>query len=58
MVSVGPTTSMRMEKFEKEFVEQTGVKVIIGKEAWVQTLSMHVKTIRRFIVCSLPEMQW
>ena len=24
MVSVGPTTSMRMEKFEKEFVEQTG----------------------------------
>lgn len=31
MVSVGPTTSMRMEKFEKEFVEQTGVRVIIGK---------------------------
>ena len=31
MVSVGPTTSMRMEKFEKEFVKQTGVKVIIGK---------------------------
>ena len=31
MVSVGPTTSMRMEKFEKEFVEQSGVKVIIGK---------------------------
>ena len=31
MVSVGPTTSMRMEKFEYEFVKQTGVKVIIGK---------------------------
>ena len=31
MVSVRPTTSMRMEKFEKEFVEKTGVKVIIGK---------------------------
>ncbi|MDL2293682.1 L(+)-tartrate dehydratase subunit beta [Ruminococcaceae bacterium OttesenSCG-928-D13] len=31
MVSIGPTTSMRMEKFEKEFVEQTGVKLIIGK---------------------------
>lgn len=31
MVSVGPTTSMRMEKFEKEFVEQTGVHVIVGK---------------------------
>ena len=31
VVSIGPTTSMRMEKFEKEFVEQTGVRVIIGK---------------------------
>ena len=31
MVSVGPTTSMRMEKFEKEFIAQTGVKVIVGK---------------------------
>lgn len=31
IVSVGPTTSMRMEKFEKEFVEQTGVKLIVGK---------------------------
>lgn len=31
MVSVGPTTSMRMEKFEKEFVEHTGVRVIVGK---------------------------
>jgi L(+)-tartrate dehydratase beta subunit len=31
MISIGPTTSMRMEKFEKEFIEQTGVKVIVGK---------------------------
>lgn len=31
MISVGPTTSMRMEKFEKEFVEQTSVKLIVGK---------------------------
>ncbi|MDY0290034.1 MAG: L(+)-tartrate dehydratase subunit beta [Sphaerochaeta sp.] len=31
MVSIGPTTSMRMEKFEKEFIKQTGVKVIVGK---------------------------
>ncbi len=27
MVSVGPTTSMRMEKFEYEFVRTTGVRV-------------------------------
>jgi L(+)-tartrate dehydratase beta subunit len=31
MVSIGPTTSMRMEKFEKEFIRQTGVKLIVGK---------------------------
>jgi L(+)-tartrate dehydratase beta subunit len=31
MVSIGPTTSMRMERFEKEFIKETGVKLIIGK---------------------------
>jgi L(+)-tartrate dehydratase beta subunit len=31
VVSIGPTTSMRMEKFEKQFIQQTGVKLIIGK---------------------------
>ncbi|GGO84169.1 L+-tartrate dehydratase subunit beta [Marinobacterium nitratireducens] len=31
MVSIGPTTSMRMEKFERHFIEETGVKLIVGK---------------------------
>ena len=31
MVSVGPTTSMRMEKFEYEFIKETGVKLVVGK---------------------------
>jgi len=31
MISIGPTTSMRMEVHEKEFIKQTGVKLIIGK---------------------------
>ena len=31
IVSVGPTTSMRMEKFEYEFTKLTGVRVIVGK---------------------------
>ena len=31
MVSIGPTTSMRMEVHEKEFIRETGVKLIIGK---------------------------
>ena len=31
IVSVGPTTSMRMEKFEREFIAKTGVRLIVGK---------------------------
>lgn len=31
MISIGPTTSMRMEKFEKEFIARTGVKLVVGK---------------------------
>ena len=31
VVSIGPTTSMRMEKFEREFIRDTGVKIIVGK---------------------------
>ena len=31
MGSVGPTTSMRMEKFEYEFIKLTGVRVNVGK---------------------------
>lgn len=31
VVSIGPTTSMRMEKYQKEFIEKSGAKLIIGK---------------------------
>lgn len=31
MISIGPTTSSRMEKFEYEFVKKTGVRLIVGK---------------------------
>ena len=30
MVTVGPTTSMRMEKFEEQFIKETGVRLVIG----------------------------
>lgn len=30
-ISIGPTTSMRMEKYEKEFLSETGVKLVVGK---------------------------
>ena len=31
IISIGPTTSMRMERFEKDFIRETGVKLIVGK---------------------------
>ena len=31
IVSAGPTTSRRMESVEKEFIEKTGVRLLIGK---------------------------
>lgn len=31
MISIGPTTSRRMEAYEKEFIEMSGVKMVIGK---------------------------
>jgi len=31
VISIGPTTSMRMEKYEKEFIAQTGLKLMVGK---------------------------
>lgn len=31
MIAIGPTTSMRMERFEKDFIPATGVKLIVGK---------------------------
>jgi len=31
IISIGPTTSMRMERYEDEFIRRTGVKLIIGK---------------------------
>jgi L(+)-tartrate dehydratase beta subunit len=31
MVSVGPTTSRRMESAEAEFIEKTGIRLVIGK---------------------------
>ena len=53
MVSIGPTTSMRMEKFEKEFVEQTGVKVIIGKGGMKENTEYACKNFKA-IHCVFP----
>ena len=31
LISIGPTSSVRMEADEKEFIARTGVRIIIGK---------------------------
>lgn len=31
VISIGPTTSMRMERYEHEFIEQVGIRLIVGK---------------------------
>jgi len=31
LVSIGPTTSMRMEKWAADFLQKTGVKIMLGK---------------------------
>lgn len=33
MLACGPTTSMRMESFEYDFIKKTGVRILIGKGA-------------------------
>lgn len=53
IVSVGPTTSMRMERFESDFIEKTGVRVIVGKGGMAAETQ---KACRRFgaIHCVFP----
>ena len=53
MVSIGPTTSMRMEKFEKAFIEQTGVKLIVGKGGMGQD-TMEACKEHKTIFCVFP----
>ncbi len=54
MVSVGPTTSMRMEKFEYEFVKETGVRVIIGKGGMKEKYRTCLQRLWEQIHCVFP----
>ena len=58
IVSIGPTTSMRMEKFEKEFIRQTGVRLIVGKGGMGPLLLLPWKKLRlptgRNLECRKP----
>lgn len=46
VISIGPTTSMRMEKYEKEFIAETGVKLIIGKGGMGEKTAEGCKTYK------------
>lgn len=53
MVSIGPTTSRRMESVEADFIEKTGVRLIIGKGGMKEKTA---EACRRFgtIHCAFP----
>lgn len=53
IVAIGPTTSMRMEKYEKEFIELTGVKIVIGKGGMAEKTTVACKE-RKAIHCVFP----
>ena len=53
MVSIGPTTSRRMESLEAEFIRQTGVRVIIGKGGMMEQTAAACKE-HGAIHCAFP----
>ena len=58
MVSVGPTTSMRMEKFEYEFTKLTGVRVIVGKGGMGPNTEGPARSSAPFTASSPPAAPW
>ncbi|MCL2206239.1 MAG: L(+)-tartrate dehydratase subunit beta [Treponema sp.] len=65
MVSIGATTSMRMEKFEYEFVKQTGVRILVGKggmgegtrKACMEFKALHVVYPAGCAVCAAVQVE-
>lgn len=53
VVSIGPTTSRRMEPVEKEFIEKTGVRLIIGKGGMLEKTTAACKEYGA-IHCAFP----
>ena len=54
IVSVGPTTSMRMEQFEYEFIEKTGVRL---KAEWHHRHKKHADNLEQSTVFFLLAVQ-
>lgn len=52
VVAIGPTTSMRMELFEKEFIDETACASSSVRAAWAPTPKPAAKRIRPFTASS------
>lgn len=50
ILSIGPTTSIRMENLESEFIKYTGIKVIIGKGGMGSKTENALKTYKGLYV--------
>lgn len=53
MVSIGPTTSRRMESVEADFIRETGVRVVIGKGGMMDRTAEACRTYGA-IHCAFP----
>lgn len=53
LVAVGPTSSVRMEQEEAEFIEKTGVKLLIGKGAMGKKTALACRK-QKAIHCNFP----
>lgn len=53
VVAVGPTSSIRMEQEEAEFLEKTGVKILIGKGAMGEKTAKACQKLKA-IHCNFP----
>lgn len=53
MVSIGPTTSRRMESVEAEFIEKTGVRLVIGKGGMMEKTAEACRRLGA-IHCAFP----
>lgn len=53
MISIGPTTSRRMESAEADFIEKTGVRMIIGKGGMMDSTAAACKKFGA-VHCAFP----
>ncbi len=46
MIAIGPTTSMRMEEYEADFIKQFGAKIFVGKGGMGKKTALAMKELK------------